>query len=216
MKIDILTLFPKMFNEVFNESIIKNAKNKKLLEIKIYNLRDWSTDKHKKVDDISYGGGSGMVLKPDVIDRALYDLKSKKTKIILLSPKGKVFTQIIAKKFAKFNHIIIICGHYSGIDQRVDKLIDYEISMGDFVLTGGEIPAMAITDAIARNIKGVINSNSLAFETHHKKGAKQYPLYTKPYEFTPKSKKIKALLVPKILLSGNHAKILDWRKKQSK
>jgi tRNA (guanine37-N1)-methyltransferase len=216
MKIDILTLFPQMFNEIFNESIIKNAKDKNLLEINIFNLRDWSTDKHKKVDDISYGGGSGMVLKPDIIDRALYDLKSKNTKIMLLSPKGKVFKQKNAQKFAKFKHIIIICGHYSGVDHRVNKLIDYEISMGDFVLTGGEIPAMAITDAIARNVKGVINSESLINETHYEVGAQQYPLYTKPYEFIPKSKKNKALLVPKILISGNHAKISDWRKNQSK
>jgi len=216
MKIDILTLFPKMFNEIFNESIVKKAKDKKIVEINIYNLRDWATDKHKKVDDISYGGGAGMILKPDIIDRTLFDLKTKKSKIILLCPKGEIFNQKNARKLARFTHLIIICGHYSGVDNRINKLIDYKVSIGNFVLTGGEIPAMAITDAIVRNIKCVINPESLMNETHSNKGIKQYPLYTKPYEFTPKSKKIKILKVPKVLISGDHVKINAWRKNHSK
>jgi tRNA (guanine37-N1)-methyltransferase len=167
MKIDILTLFPQMFTNIFDKSIIKIAQEKKLVQINIYNLRDWSTDKHNKVDDISYGGGSGMILKPDIIDKALCDIKTKKSKIMVLTPKGKIFTQLFAKKLAKLSHLIIICGHYSGIDHRINKIVDYQISMGDFVLTGGEIPAMAITDAITRNIENVINSLKLSKTCNH-------------------------------------------------
>lgn len=228
MNIHILTLFPDMFDEVLNESIIKRAQEKNLVKIHLYNLRDWANDKHKTVDDIPYGGGAGMIMKADIIDRALRDIKSQihkknshktrkkdiinsKTRIILTSPKGIKFDQKVAHKYSKIDELIIICGHYGGIDERVCELIDEEVSIGDFVLTGGEIPAMAIVDATIRLIPNVINRQSLEDETHSKIGQKQYPQYTKPREFKPISIKKEVLRVPQVLLSGNHEKISDWK-----
>ncbi len=225
MKIHILTLFPDMFDGILNESILKRAQEKKLVEIKIYNLRDWANDKHKTVDDIPYGGGAGMIMKADIIDTALTDILSiikknnKKSnpnhiKIVLTSPKGKKFDQNIAKEYSKVKHLIIVCGHYGGADARVKMLVDEDVSIGDFVLTGGEIPAMAICDSITRLVDGVITRESLISETHTKIGRKQYPQYTRPQEFIPKSKRTGALRVPEILLSGNHALISEWRDNQ--
>lgn len=216
MKIDIITLFPEMFNEVFAESILKRACDKKLIEIKIHYLRNWAKDKHKTCDDIPYGGGAGMILKADIIDKALKDIKSKakkqNLKIVITSPKGTRFNQNIAKKYSKIDNLIIICGHYGGVDARVLNLVDEEVSLGDFVLTGGEIPAMAITDAIVRLLPSVINKESLKNETHSVIGKNQYPQYTRPREFIPQStNKKETLRVPEILLSGNHKNIQKWR-----
>lgn len=232
MKIDILTLFPEMFKPILTESIIKRAQNKKLVKIKIYNLRDWATDKHGTVDDTPYGGGAGMILKVNVVDHAIADICSNCSscsscskcnsgkqsdratstcKTILLTPKGKKFTQTIAKTFYSYSHIILICGHYGGFDERIRQLVDMEVSLGDFVLTGGEIPAMAITDAVTRLVPGVINPESLKNETHSEKGYKQYPQYTRPEKYKPISKQCTNFQIPNVLLSGNHKKIKLWR-----
>lgn len=211
MKIDVLTLFPEMFRPVLAESIIKRAQEKKLVNIKVHNLRDWATDKHKRVDDKAYGGGAGMILKADVVDQAFFELKGKQSLIILTTPKGKRFNQSMAIDLTKGAHLILLCGHYGGYDQRIHDLVDMEVSMGDFILTGGEIPAMAIIDAVTRLVPDVINSESLKNETHTKRGYKQYPQYTNPREFIPKSKSLGKLEVPEVLLSGNHAEIEKWR-----
>jgi len=214
MKFDILTLFPNMFSGPLSESIISRAKEKGLIEINFHQLRDYSQDKHKNVDDTPYGGGKGMVLRVDVVDKAILDLKSKilnkKARTILLSPRGRTFNQDIAKELTKYESIILICGHYEGFDERVRDLVDEKISIGDFVLTGGEIPAMAVVDAVSRLIPGVISEKSPEEESFMQKDKEgnyllEYPQYTRPEEY--KGKK-----VPEILLSGNHAEIEKWRK----
>lgn len=209
MFIDILTIFPEMFAGPFDQSIIKRAKDKKLVEITIHNLRKWSADKHKTVDDKPFGGGAGMVMKVDVIDRALEKFKSGYK--ILLTPQGKTFTQKLAHKLAKQNHLILICGHYEGFDERVRNLVDEEISIGDYVLTGGEIPAMTVVDTVVRLLPGVIEAESLKDESFSPPagGLLEYPQYTRPEEY-------KKMPVPAVLLSGNHEKIKQWRADQSK
>lgn len=207
MKIEILTLFPEMFKGPLTESIVKRAQEKGLVEIKIHNLRNWATDKHRTVDDRPYGGGAGMVVRVDIIDAALKDLKNKNSKIILMSAKGKAFSQKKALQLSKEGHLILIAGHYEGIDHRVHKyLVDEVISIGNYVLTGGELPAMMVTDAIVRLVPGVIEAESLKNESHSKKGYLEYPQYTRP-------EKYKGWKVPEVLLSGNHAEIEKWRKK---
>jgi len=207
MKIDILTLFPEMFGGPFSESIVKRAIEKKLVEINIHNLRKWAIDKHNTTDDKAFGGSPGMVLKVEPIYNALSDLKTKTSTTILLSPQGNKYDQKRAKELAKNNHLILIAGHYEGFDERIrEHLIDEEISIGDYVLTGGEIPAMILTDSIVRLIPGVLgDEKSLEGETHSKPGTKKYPVYTRPEEF-------KGWKVPEVLLSGNHKKIEDWKK----
>ncbi len=209
MRIDIITLFPEIFKGVFEESIIKNACKKGYVDIKLYNLRDYTNDKHRKVDDRPFGGGAGMVLKPQPIFDAVNDLKSDGCKVILLSPQGKKMTQNSVSELSKYKHIILICGRYEGVDERIRKyLIDFEISVGDYVLTGGEIPAMVLVDSIVRLIPGVLgNEESVEHETFSN-GYIEYPQYTRPVDF-------RDMKVPKILTSGNHKKIDDWRKKQS-
>ena len=215
MRIDIITIFPKMFAPVLNESIIKRAQNKGKVRIYIHNLRDYTLDKHKKVDDRPFGGGSGMVMSPDPIFRAVEDLKPKtkdptpKTRVILLSPQGKKLNQRTAKRLARSKHLILICGHYEGIDERVRLyLVDEEISIGDYVLTGGELPAMVLVDCLVRLIPGVLgDKNSLNFESFAG-NLLEYPQYTRPANY-------QGMKVPAILLSGNHKKIADWRKKQA-
>lgn len=211
MRIDIITIFPKMFKAALNESIIKRAQKKGKLEIDIHNLRDYSGDKHKKVDDRPFGGGSGMVLTCQPIFNAVKSLKkrSKKAKVILLTPQGETLTQKTAKRFSCEKHLILICGHYEGIDERVrQKLVDKELSIGDYVLTGGELPAMVLVDAVTRLIPGVLgDKNSLNFESFEG-NILEYPHYTRPADF-------KGLSVPKVLLSGNHKNIEIWRKKQA-
>jgi tRNA (guanine37-N1)-methyltransferase len=210
MKIDILTLFPEMFKGPFEESIVKRAQEKELVEINIHNLRDWATDKHKTLDDKPYGGGGGMVLMVKPIYEALKDLKTKNSKVVLLTPQGKVFNQKKAQEFSKLKHLILIAGHYEGFDERIrEHLIDEEISIGNYVLTGGELPAMAVIDSVVRLIPGVLGAEeSLIDETHTKPGYTKYPVYTRPESF-------KNWKVPKILLSGNHKEIEKWRKEKS-
>ncbi len=211
MKIDIITLFPEMFEGPFKESIVKRAQEKELIEINIHNLRDWATDKHKTLDDKPYGGGGGMVLMVKPIYEALKDLKTKNSKVVLLTPQGKVFNQKKAQQLSKLKHLILIAGHYEGFDERIrEHLIDEEISIGNYVLTGGELPAMVMVDTIIRLIPGVLGAEeSLIDETHTKPGYTKYPVYTRPESF-------KNWKVPKILLSGNHKEIEKWRKKKTR
>ena len=207
MKFDILTLFPEMFKPL-NESIIKKAIEKKLIEINLINIRDFSKDKHKKVDDTPYGGGAGMVIKPDVVYDAYKSIDGDDAKVIYMSPQGKTLNQKKVEELAKNNHLIILCGHYEGIDQRViDKIVDEEISIGDYVLTGGEIPAMVLIDTVSRYVEGVISSESRYEETFSNE-LLEYPQYTRPEVF-------EEMKVPEILLSGNHEKIKEWRKEKS-
>ena len=213
MRIDIITIFPKMFKPVLGESMIKRAQNKGKVKIYIHNLRDYSLDKHKKVDDRPFGGGSGMVLNAQPIFRAVEDIKSQVrgqgSKVILLCPQGEELEQKVAKRLAKSKHLILICGHYEGIDERVrGYLADEEISIGDYVLTGGELPAMVLVDCLVRLVPGVLGDrNSLNFESFEG-NLLEYPQYTRPASF-------RGMKVPKTLLSGNHNKIMDWRKNES-
>ena len=208
MKIDILTLFPGMFDSL-KASIIGKGIKSKTIEINTINIRDYATDKHGRVDDTPYGGGAGMVMKPDVVYDCYESIKkSKDTKTIYLSPKGKVLNQEKAKELSKEKHIILLCGHYEGIDQRVlDKIVDEEISIGDYVLTGGELPAMVLVDCIARLIPGVINEDSIKEESFSE-GLLEYPQYTRPEIFED-------MRVPEVLLSGNHQEISKWRKQEA-
>ena len=208
MKIDILTIFPNMFNDVFNESIIKRAINDGKVEINVHDFRKFSLDPHQKVDDTPYGGGAGMVLTPQPIFDCVEHLKKDGTKVILLTPDGLEYKQKMAYDLSKENHLIIICGHYEGFDERIRTLADIEISIGDYVLTGGEIPAMVLTDSIVRLIPGVINERSHIEDSFNENYLLDYPTYTKPREY-------KGMEVPEILLSGDHAKIDAWRKEQS-
>mgnify|MGYP001102586999 CR=1 FL=1 len=210
LQCDILTIFPAIFDSYFKESIIKRALEKKLIKINIHNFRDFAKDKHKTVDDRPYGGGPGMILKVEPIYRCLANIKRrKKSKIVLLTPKGKTFNQKIASTLSKLNQLILICGRYEGFDERVRKLVDQEISIGDYVLTGGELPAMVIVDTVARLIPGIIEAESLAEETFYKKGYIEYPQYTRPEVF-------ESLKVPRVLLSGDHKKIREWRKRHER
>ncbi|MDD6772105.1 MAG: tRNA (guanosine(37)-N1)-methyltransferase TrmD [Inconstantimicrobium porci] len=208
MKIDILTLFPGMF-DIFNHSIIGRAKEKGILEITAINIRDYTLDKHKKVDDYPYGGGAGMVMAPQpIIDTITHVKKNNKGKVIFLGPRGKKFNHQCAKKLAKEQELIFICGHYEGIDERAYEYIDEEYSIGDFILTGGEMAAIPIIDSVCRLIPGVLNKNESFEEESFSNGLLEYPQYTRPPVYNDKA-------VPAILLSGNHEKIRLWRKKQS-
>ena len=207
MKFDVLTLFPEMF-ESLKQSVIGKALEKELIDINLVNIRDFSNDKHKKVDDTPYGGGSGMVMMPDVVYRAFQSVESEKAKVIYMSPQGKTLDQKKVEYLAKQEHLIILCGHYEGIDQRVlDKIVDEEISIGDYVLTGGEIPAMVLIDSVSRYVKGVLNEDSVKEESFSN-GLLEYPQYTRPEVFEGDK-------VPEILLSGNHQNIEKWRREKS-
>lgn len=206
MKIDILSIFPEMFNGFLSESIIKRAIDKKIVEINIINFRDYTPDPHNKVDDTPFGGGAGMVLMVEPIYNALEAIKTPDSHIILMSPAGKTFNQEKAKTLKNYKHLIIICGHYEGFDDRIKSFIDEEISIGDFVLTGGELPAMMISDAVIRLLDGVINKESLESESFDTE-LLDYPVYTKPREF-------RGLKVPDVLLSGNHKEINEYRRKE--
>lgn len=222
MKIDILTLFPQMFKGPFDESIIKRAQEKNLVEIEIHNLRNWARDKHGTVDDRTYGGGTGMVIMVQPIYKALQELKQKtkdkRPKTILLTPQGKLFNQKIAKRLSKDEHLILICGHYEGVDERVRRhLVDEEVSIGDYILTGGELPAMVIVDTIVRLVPGVLEKpeaiknesfSKLKIENLKIENLLEYPQYTRPANF-------RGWKVPKVLLSGNHQKIKKWREKKA-
>ena len=207
MKFDILTLFPEMFSSL-EQSIIGRAVENEQISINLINIRDFSTDKHKKVDDTPYGGGAGMVMMPDVIYSAYKSLESSDAKVIYMSPKGKTLNQEKVEELSKESHLIILCGHYEGIDQRVlDKIVDEEISIGDYVLTGGEIPAMVLIDSVSRYVKGVLKEDSIKEESFSN-GLLEYPQYTRPEIFQGER-------VPEVLLSGNHQEIDKWRKEKS-
>lgn len=206
MKIDILTIFPDMFNGFLSESIIKRAIDKKIVEINIINFRDFSLDPHKKVDDTPFGGGAGMVLMAQPIFDAVESVKTDESLVVLLAPDGKTYNQKIANDLKDYKHLIFICGHYEGFDDRIRSIVDLEISLGDFILTGGELPAMAITDSIVRLLDGVISKESLVSESFND-DLLDYPVYTKPRDF-------RGLKVPDVLLSGNHKLIDEYRKKE--
>ena len=206
MRIDILTLFPSMFDGFLNESIIKRAIEKNSVEINIINFRDYSKDPHKKVDDTPFGGGSGMVLTCQPIFDCVESIKTGDSLVILLTPDGKTYNQKMANDLKEFKHLIIICGHYEGFDDRIRVLVDKEISIGDFILTGGEIAAMAITDSITRLLDGVISKGSLESESFNE-NLLDYPVYTKPRNF-------RGMEVPEVLISGYHKKIEEYRKSE--
>ena len=212
MRVDILTLFPEMFQAVLDNSIIGRAKEKGILELNYVQIRDFAFNKHKQVDDYPYGGGAGMVMQAEPIFLAYESVckgLSKKPKTIYMSPQGKTFKQGTAKKLAKEDHIVILCGHYEGVDQRVlDEIVDMEISIGDFVLTGGEVAAMAVVDATARLIPGVLKSEISFSEESHFSGLLEYPQYTRPEVWHDRK-------VPDILLSGHHKNIEAWKREMS-
>ena len=203
MKIDILTLFPDMFTGFLNESIIKRAIDNNKVIINIHNIRDYSKDKHKKVDDYGFGGGKGMVLMPQPIFDAVESIKDNDSKVILLTPQGKTYKQSMAYELSSEQHLIFICGHYEGFDERIRTLADIELSIGDFILTGGEIPSMAITDSIVRLLDGVIEKESHELESFNN-DLLDYPVYTRPVDF-------RGMKVPDVLLSGHHANINKYR-----
>ena len=203
MRIDILTLFPNMFNGFLSESIIKRAIDKELVKINIINFRDYSLDPHKKVDDTPYGGGSGMVLAPQPIIDAVEKLRGENTKVILLTPDGVTFKESLAYNLSDEKHIILICGHYEGFDERIKSVVDLELSIGDYVLTGGELPSMVITDAIVRLVDGVIDEESHKNDSFNN-NLLDYPTYTKPRIYN-------GMKVPEVLLSGNHKEIERFR-----
>lgn len=212
MQFDVLTLFPEMFN-ILNESIIGRAKEKGLINVNLINIRDFSKNKHKKVDDTPYGGGAGMVIQPDVVYDAYKSVitsneKSEKARVIYMSPQGKKLDQQKVEELSKQEHLILLCGHYEGIDQRVlDSIVDEEISIGDYVLTGGELPAMVLIDSVSRYVEGVLKDGSTTEESFSQ-GLLEYPQYTRPEVFEGQQ-------VPEVLRSGNHQMIEKWRREQS-
>lgn len=208
MRIDILTLFPNMFLAL-NESILKKAQENDLITINVIDIRDFSLDAHKKCDDYPYGGGNGMVMTPQPLYDAIMSVKTPQSKVIYLSPKGATLNNEKSKSLSKEEHLIFLCGHYEGIDQRIiDLCVDEEMSIGDYVLTGGELACMVVVDALSRHIKGVLGNEQSADEESFSNGLLEYPQYTRPQEFM-------GLKVPEILLSGNHGEVDDYRKQQA-
>ena len=210
MKIDVLTLFPGMFAGPLDESIIARARRAGLLQLGIHNLRDYAHDRHKTVDDRPFGGGPGMLLKPEPLFEAVEKLAGEKTRVILLSPSGRAFNQAIARQLAQLDDLLLVTGHYEGFDERVrERLADDEISIGDYVLTNGALPAMVVIDAVTRLLPGVLGDDQSAHEESFSHGSLEYPQYTRPAEFS-------GMKVPDVLLSGNHAEIARWRAEQSR
>ncbi len=210
MKIDVLTLFPAMFAGPLDESIVKRARAAGLLDLKIHNLRDWAHDRHKTVDDRPFGGGPGMLLKPEPLFEAIEGLKREKTRVILLSPAGRQFNQAIARELAEQQDLLLVTGHYEGFDERVrEKLADDELSIGDYVLTNGALPAMVVIDAVVRLLPGALGDDASSYDESFSHGLLEYPQYTRPAEF-------RGMKVPDILVSGNHAEIEKWRREQAK
>jgi len=211
---DIMTLFPEMFQSPFESSILKRAVDRGLVSIDINNIRDYTHDRHHTADDYAYGGGAGMVLKPEPVFEAVEAVKSKQpasdnVPVILLTPQGRLFSQQIARELSQYDNIILICGHYEGIDERVcEHLVTDEISIGDYVLSGGELAAMVVVDAIVRLLPGVLGSEDSLVDESHENGLLEYPQYTRPAEF-------RGWKVPEVLISGNHAEIAKWRREQS-
>ncbi len=212
MRFDVLTLFPELFKAVLGESIIGRAQENGIIEVVATNIRDFSKDKHRKVDDYPYGGGNGMVMMAQPIVDAythLTESLERKPRVIYMSPQGKLLTQTMLEELKSEEHLIILCGHYEGIDERViEEIVDEEISIGDYVLTGGELPAMVLIDGISRLIPGVLSSEESYSDESHYKGLLEYPQYTRPYDFRGKT-------VPEVLMSGHHDNINKWRKAQS-
>ena len=210
MKIHILTLFPGMFVGPFSESIVKRAIDRGLVEIAIHNIRDYTSDRHHVVDDYPYGGGPGMVLKPEPLFEAVESVKGEsQIPVILLTPQGRLFDQRAAEEFSYYEEMILICGHYEGVDERVrEHLVTDEISIGDYVLSGGELAAMVVVDAVVRQLPGALGSETSGGEDSHSTGLLGYPQYTRPQAF-------RGWVVPEVLLSGNHAQIAKWRREQS-
>ena len=207
MKFDVLTLFPEMFQAI-KQSILGRAEEKNLIQINLINIRDFSKDKHKKVDDTPYGGGAGMVMRADVVYDAYKSMHNENAKVIYLTPQGKKLDQKKVEELSKEKHLILLCGHYEGIDQRViDKIVDEEISIGDYVLTGGELPAMVLIDSVSRYVEGVLSESSTNEESFSQ-GLLEYPQYTRPETF-------EGVKVPEILLSGHHENIKKWREEKS-
>ncbi|MEJ0089967.1 MAG: tRNA (guanosine(37)-N1)-methyltransferase TrmD [Limisphaerales bacterium] len=210
MKIDVLTLFPAMFAGPLDESIVKRARDTGLLDLKIHNLRDWTRDRHKTVDDKPFGGGAGMLLKVEPLFEAIESLQREKTKVILLSPSGRKFDQSIACELAQSEDLLLVCGSYEGFDERVrEALADDELSIGDYVLTNGALPAMVVIDAVTRLLPGVLGDDESSHDESFSAGLLEYPQYTRPAEF-------RGMKVPDVLLSGNHAEIEKWRREQAK
>ena len=210
MKIDVLTLFPAMFAGPLDESIIKRAREAGRLDLAIYNLRDYAHDRHKTVDDRPFGGGPGMLLKPEPIFEAVEDLAREGTRVILLSPAGRTFNQAVARELAGREHLLLVSGHYEGFDERVrEQLADDELSIGDYVLTNGALPVMVIIDAVTRLLPGVLGDEGSARDDSFSQGLLEYPQYTRPAEF-------RGMKVPEVLLSGNHAEIARWRAEQAR
>jgi tRNA (guanine37-N1)-methyltransferase len=210
MKIDILTLFPEICRAPLSESMMKRAQQNKIIDLRVHNLRDWTKDKHHIVDDAPFGGGQGMVMKPEPIFAAVEQLKTAKSKTVLMSPAGKTLDQKLAADLSQESHLIIICGHYEGVDHRViEHLVDLEISIGDYVLTNGAIAAVVLVDAVVRLLPGVLGDEQSAADDSFSGGLLEGPQYTRPAEF-------RGWKVPDVLLSGNHAEIAKWRKEQAK
>ncbi len=210
MKIDVLTLFPGMFAGPLDESIVKRARDRGILELGIHNLRDWAHDRHKTVDDKPFGGGPGMLLKPEPIFEAVEQLGNERTRVVLLTPGGRPFKQSIARELAAEQHLLLVCGSYEGFDERVrEHLADDEISIGDFVLTNGALPAMVIIDTVTRLLPGVLGDDESSRDESFSHGLLEYPHYTRPAEF-------RGMKVPEVLMSGNHAEIEKWRREQSR
>ena len=211
MTFNIMTLFPEIISAYVKESIIKNAIENKIIEVNIYNIRDYSKNKHNKVDDYPYGGGGGMLMTPQPIYDCYMDIKknNSNTKLLYFSPKGKTLNNDMSYEYAKLDNISLLCGHYEGIDQRiVDMIVDEEISIGDYVLTGGELASLVFLDSVSRKIEGVLSSNENVSDESFENSLLEYPQYTRPYDFM-------GVKVPDILISGNHKKINDWRKIKS-
>jgi tRNA (guanine37-N1)-methyltransferase len=209
MKIDVLTLFPGMFAGPLDESIIKRARDAGILELGIHNLRDYTHDRHKTVDDKPFGGGPGMLLKPEPIFEAVEHLANAQTRVVLLTPAGRTFRQEIAREFATHPHLLLVCGSYEGFDERVRTLAHDEITIGDFVLTNGALPAMIIVDAVTRLLPGALGDDESSHDESFSHGLLEYPHYTRPAEF-------RGMKVPEILLSGHHAEIAKWRAEQAR
>ena len=210
MKIDVLTLFPAMFAGPLDESIIMRARKKGLLDLKIHQLRDWTHDRHKTVDDKPFGGGPGMLMKPEPLFEAVESLKRTETKVILLSPSGRKFDQKIAQELAQEKDLLFVTGHYEGFDERIrEALADDELSIGDYVLTNGALPAMVVIDAVVRLLPGVLGDDASSTDESVSHGLLEYPQYTRPAEF-------RGMKVPEVLLNGNHAEIEKWRREQAK
>jgi len=209
MKIDVLTLFPEMFAGPLDYSMVKRAREAGQLDLRLVNLRDFTHDRHKTVDDKPFGGGPGMLLKPEPIFEAVETLANEKTRVLMMTPSGRTFNQQIARELATYEHLLFLCGAYEGFDERVRTLVHDELSIGDFVLTNGALPAMVIIDAVTRLLPGVLGDDQSAVDESFSNGLLEYPHYTRPAEF-------RGMKVPEVLLSGNHAEIEKWRREQSR